>query len=86
MVYILSALIGALGAGLVVWSLLQALVPRSLTLDQVPQAIRDDLDANSAMSYPGRIRTWDEFVENIVASRSAGATYRSGDGDVPARR
>ncbi len=76
LVYIVAAVVGALAAAFVVWTLLRALVPRALTLDQVPQSLIDVLNRNPETSYPGNIQSWDRFVLRITACRRAAETYR----------
>lgn len=74
--YIASAVVAAAGVAYIVWSLLRALVPQPVTLDNVTPTMKAELDASQALYYPGDITTFDEFVNRFSAYRDAAAGFR----------
>lgn len=73
--YIVAALVGAMGAAYVVWVLLQALVPLPLTVDQLPKEVIESLNLTED-SYPYNIKSFDQFVNSFQANRTLVVQHR----------
>lgn len=74
--YIISALVGAVGVAYIVWTLLKALVPRPVTLDELPATTVAELDGSPEVYYPGDIDDFQEFVQRFAAYRDAAIGFR----------
>ncbi|WP_127474896.1 hypothetical protein [Microbacterium sulfonylureivorans] len=75
-IYIVSAVAGAAGVAYIIWTLLKALVPRPMSLDDVPADVIAQLDATAEVSYPGDINTYEEFLLRFAAYRNAAIGFR----------